>query len=82
MAGFAVKQGMDPFAALQAITINPARHLGIEDRVGSIEVGKDADIVIAEGDIMESSTIVRTVYINGVKVCRQPTQFDIPFPMH
>ena len=80
MAGFAVKQGMDPFAALQAITINPARHLGIEDRVGSIEVGKDADIVIADGNIMESSTTVRAVYINGIKVCRQATQFDIPFP--
>ena len=78
MAGFAVKQGMEPFAALQAITINPARHLGIEDRVGSIEVGKDADIVIAEGDIMESSTSVKAVYINGIKVKRQPTQFDIP----
>ncbi len=80
MAGFAVKQGMDPFAALQAITINPAKHLGIEDRVGSIEVGKDADIVIADGDIMESSTKVRAVYINGVKVSRQATQFDIPLP--
>ncbi len=80
MAGFAVKQGMEPFAALQAITINPARHLGIEDRVGSIEAGKDADIVIADGDIMESSTKVRAVYINGVKVCRQTTQFDIPLP--
>ena len=80
MAGFAVKWGMDPFAALQAITINPAKHLGIEDRVGSIEVGKDADIVIAEGDILESSTIVRSVYINGVKVCRHAIQFDIPMP--
>ena len=80
MAGFAVKQGMDPFAALQAITINPAKHLGIEARVGSIEPGKDADIVIAEGDIMESSTIVRAVYINGVKVCRHATQFDLPLP--
>ncbi len=78
MAGFAVKQGMEPFAALQAITINPAKHLGIDDRVGSLEVGKDADIVVAEGDILESSTVVRAVFINGVKVCRQATQFDIP----
>ena len=78
MAGFAVKQGMDPFAALQAITINPARHLGIEARVGSLETGKDADIVIAEGNILESSTKVRAVYINGVKVRHQATQFDLP----
>ena len=48
-AGLAVKAGMDPFQALQAITINPAKHTGIADRVGSLEVGKDADIVIADG---------------------------------
>ena len=36
----AVKAGMDPFAALQAITINPAKHIGIADRVGSIEVAR------------------------------------------
>ena len=45
-AGLAVKAGMDPFQALQAITINPAKHLGIADRVGSLAPGKDADIVI------------------------------------
>ena len=39
----AVKAGMDPFQALQAITINPARHIGAGDRVGSLEAGKDAD---------------------------------------
>lgn len=48
-AGLAVQAGMDPFAALRAITINPARHAGIADRVGSIEVGKDADLVITDG---------------------------------
>ena len=64
-AGLAVKAGMDPFAALQAITINPAKHLGIEDRVGSIEVGKDADLVIADGDIMVSATKVKMVIMDG-----------------
>ena len=67
-AGLAVKAGMDPFAALQAITINPARHLGIADRVGSIEVGKDADFVICDGSILESSTHVRMVFVNGIQV--------------
>ncbi|MBE6384615.1 MAG: amidohydrolase [Lentisphaerae bacterium] len=67
-AGLAVKAGMDPFAALQAITINPARHLGIEDRVGSIEVGKDADIVVCDGCILESSTKVCMVFVNGEQV--------------
>ena len=59
---------MDPFAALQAITINPARHLGVADRVGSLEVGKDGDAVIADGDIMVSSTHVEAVIVNGRKV--------------
>ena len=67
-AGLAVKAGMDPFAALQAITINPARHLGVADRVGSLEVGKDGDAVIADGDIMVSSTHVEAVIVNGRKV--------------
>jgi len=64
-AGFAVHAGMDPFHALQAITINPARHIGVEDRVGSIEVGKDADIVVMDGSCFEISTNVKHVFING-----------------
>ena len=67
-AGIAVQAGMEPFAALQAITINPAKHAGIADRVGSLEVGKDADIVITNGCPFEVSTKVEQVYINGVKV--------------
>lgn len=64
-AGLAVKAGMDPFSALKAITIHPARHLGIDERVGSLEVGKDADIVMTDGCIMESGTSVLTVLLNG-----------------
>ncbi len=64
-AGLAVKAGMDPFAALQAITINPAKHLGIADRVGSLEVGKDGDVVVANGDPMVSDTRVLHVFLNG-----------------
>jgi len=64
-AGMAVKAGMDPFQALKAITINPAKHLGIEDRVGSLEVGKDADILITDGDILASTTKVIKVIIDG-----------------
>lgn len=67
-AGLAVQAGMDPFAALQAITINPARHAGIEDRVGSLEVGKDADIVITDGCPFEVSTKVKYVFIDGREV--------------
>ena len=64
-AGLAVQAGMDPFAALQAITINPAKHAGIADRVGSLEVGKDADIVITDGCPFEVSTKVKYVFIDG-----------------
>lgn len=64
-AGLAVQAGMEPFAALQAITINPAKHAGIADRVGSLEVGKDADIVIADGCPFEVSTKVKQVLIDG-----------------
>ena len=67
-AGLAVKSGMDPFDALQAITINPALHAGIQDRVGSLEAGKDADIVIADGDPFEVSACNRAVFVNGKNI--------------
>lgn len=65
VAGLAVKAGMKPFDALKAITINPARHLGIEDRVGSLEAGKDADIVIMNGSAFDSLTEAVHVMVNG-----------------
>ncbi len=67
-AGMAVKAGMDPFDALKAITINPAEHIGVADRVGSLEVGKDADVVITNGCPFEVMTAVRAVFIDGVQV--------------
>lgn len=70
-AGLAVQAGMDSFAALQAITINPAKHAGIADRVGSLEVGKDADIVITDGCPFEVSTKVKHVFIDGKAVCTE-----------
>ncbi len=64
-AAYAIKAGMDPFEALKAITIYAAEHIGVEDRVGSIEVGKDADIIITDGSPFEISTIVEKVLIDG-----------------
>lgn len=67
-AGMAVKAGMDPFRALRAITIHPAEHLGIADRVGSLEVGKDADIVMTDGCPFDVQTKVCHVWINGKEI--------------
>ena len=67
-AGMAVKAGMDPFDALKAITLNPAEHIGVADRVGSLEVGKDADLVITAGSPFEVLTEVKAVFIDGNRV--------------
>ena len=67
-AALAVKSGMDPFQALQAITINPARHCGIEDRVGSLEAGKDADILLFEEDPFLLASRPVKVFILGEEV--------------
>lgn len=70
-AGFAIKAGMDKFEALKAITIYAAEHIGIQDRVGSLEVGKDADIVIANGSPFEIATTIEKVLIDGSIVYEQ-----------
>ena len=67
-AGMAVKAGMDEFDALKAITINPAEHIGVADRVGSLELGKDADVVITAGCPFEVMTETRAVFIDGNRV--------------
>ena len=67
-AGMAIKAGMDPFDALRAITLNPAEHIGVADRVGSLEVGKDADLVITAGSPFEVLTEVKAVFIDGVRI--------------
>jgi imidazolonepropionase-like amidohydrolase len=67
-AALAVKSGMDPFHALQAITINPARHCGIEDRVGSLEAGKDADILLFEEDPFLLASKPLKVFVLGKEV--------------
>ncbi len=64
-AGLAVRSGMDESDALKAITINPAKHIGVSDRVGSLEPGKDADIVVMEGSCFEVSSVPCLVMVNG-----------------
>jgi imidazolonepropionase-like amidohydrolase len=64
-AGLAVKHGLPYEEALRAITIVPAEILGVADRVGSIEKGKDADLRILDGDPLELRTKVEMVLIDG-----------------
>lgn len=65
MAGMAVAEGMDEYEAMKAITINPAEIIGIEDRVGSLAVGKDADIVIWKKHPFENGAKPTTVIVDG-----------------
>lgn len=67
-AGLAVKDGMEELEALKAITIYPAEILGIQDRVGSLEVGKDADIAIFDGHPFDVTSKTEAVLINGEMV--------------
>lgn len=64
-AGYAVKSGLPYEEALKAITLNPAKVLGIDDRYGSLEVGKMADLVLWSGDPLEIQSEVEQVYIHG-----------------
>ena len=55
--------------ALQAITLNAAKILGVDDKTGSLEVGKDANIVISEGDLLDmKSSTISAVFIQGRQV--------------
>ena len=67
-AGLAIKAGMDEYDALRAVTINPAEHIGIADRVGSLEEGKDADVVIVDGCPFDVTGVIKHVLINGEEV--------------
>ena len=65
VAGYAVSQGLSPEEALKAITITPAEILGIADRTGSIEKGKDADLVILTSEPFDVQSAVDKTLIDG-----------------
>lgn len=64
-AALAMKDGLSEEAALKAITINPARILGLEDRIGSIREGKDADLIICDSNLLDTQNIIYYTIING-----------------
>ncbi|MFV0479296.1 MAG: amidohydrolase [Anaerorhabdus sp.] len=67
-AAIFVKHGVNPTQVLKSLTILPAKMCGIDDQVGSIEVGKDADIVIWSGDPFHYLSTAETVIVNGTVV--------------
>jgi len=77
-AGTAAAFGLTKEQALQAITLNAAKILGIDDRTGSIEAGKDANIVIATGDILDMRTsIITNAFIQGREVSLENKQTQL-----
>jgi imidazolonepropionase-like amidohydrolase len=67
-ATLAVKEGLDRDTALRALTVNPAKILGIEDRLGSLTVGKDADLCIWSGDPLDVMQRVERAFIDGREI--------------
>jgi imidazolonepropionase-like amidohydrolase len=72
IAGYTVSRGLSPEEALKAITITPAEILGLAGRIGSIEKGKDADLVILTGDPLDVNSIVDKTLIDGKVVYARP----------
>ena len=64
-AGKAIASGLDEFTALQAVTINAAKHIEVQDRVGSIAEGKDADFVLVKGSPFAVDTKILYTIIDG-----------------
>ena len=64
-AAFAIRGGLDEATALEAITIRAAEACGVENRIGSIEEGKDADLVVTDGDPFDYRTLVDLTIVNG-----------------
>jgi imidazolonepropionase-like amidohydrolase len=77
-AGTAAAYGLTKEEALQAITLNAATILGIADKTGSIEAGKDANIIISEGDVLDmKSSIITAAFIQGRQVSLDNKQHQL-----
>jgi hypothetical protein len=67
-ADFAVRGGLPESAAIAAITIVPARILGVDHRIGTLEVGKDCDLLVMDGDLLHYQTLVQYTVVDGKQV--------------
>lgn len=67
-ASFAVKEGLDPQVALEALTVNPASFLGLDDRVGALSPGLDGDVVVWSGDPLDVGSRAEHVFVTGTEV--------------
>ncbi len=77
-AGTAATYGLTKEEALSAITLNAAKILGVDDKTGSIEVGKDANIIITAGDILDmKSSTVEQAFIQGRKISLENKQTQL-----
>ena len=64
----AVAYGLDADEALKAVTLYPARILGVDDRLGSLEVGKDATFIVTDGDPLDIRTRVERAFVQGREI--------------
>lgn len=78
-AAFGVRAGMSREAALEAMTLAGARMLGLADRVGSLEEGKDADFLVLSGDPLSVYTHVEQTWVEGLKVFDRSDPEDRPY---
>jgi imidazolonepropionase-like amidohydrolase len=63
-----MRSGFPPDDALKAVTIVPAQALGVDWRIGSLEEGKDADILLMDGDLFDPQAHIKSIFIAGEKV--------------
>jgi len=76
-AGYAVAWGLPYDEALKALTLNPAEIWGVSDQLGSLDVGKMANVVVANGDPLDVRTDVKMVFIQGRETSMRTRQTDL-----